>query len=117
MPVGSVLYLTATVAFTEAVDVGRGAAGSTSEGGSRIQIRVDSRVRTVEHEEEKPTGQFNYTFWVEKEVGVMPQTYEEYMIWVDARRPARQVGAVVESGATTRHDVKVDVGHGERITE
>ena len=111
------LYLTATVAFTEAAEPRRAAAGSFPEGSSRIQVRVNSRVRTIEHEEEKPTGQFNYTFVVEKEVGVMPQTYEEYMIWVDARRRARQVGAAVESGAAARHDAEEGGGHGERITE
>ena len=117
VPVGSVLYLTATVAFTEATSTGTEATNSSSIRGSRIQIRVDSRVRTIEHEEEKPTGQFNYTFSVEKQVSVMPQTYEEYMIWIDARRRSRQVGAVVEAGATAGHDAGEGSGHGERITE
>jgi acyl-coenzyme A thioesterase 9 len=29
---------------------------------TRVQIRVDSKVRDVEHGHSKPTGQFNYTF-------------------------------------------------------
>ena len=122
VPVGSVLYLTATVAFTEGAtttspDPSSSSSSSSEGAGTRIQIRVDSKVRTVEHEEEKPTGQFNYTFWVEREVGVMPQTYEEYMIWVDARRRARQVGAGLESASSAQDDAIEGVGHGERVTE
>lgn len=40
----------------------------------------------VEHGNAKPTGQFNYTFSVPKDIKVMPQSYQEYMVYVDARR-------------------------------
>ncbi|KAL9098741.1 MAG: hypothetical protein Q9163_005656 [Psora crenata] len=126
VPVGSVLYLTATVAYTEPppvtpltspqppkdpthgsanraeVDKDRSSGGSTNneDGNSnsdkrttRVQIRIDSKVRNIEHGETKPTGQFNYTFLVEKDVRVTPQTYSEFMIWVDARRRAESVKA------------------------
>ena len=29
---------------------------------TRVQVRVDTKVRDVEHGHSKPTGQFNYTF-------------------------------------------------------
>ena len=83
VPVGSVLYLTATVVYTDP-PVGEDATGQT-----RVQIRVDSKVRNVEHGETKPTGQFNYTFLVDTDVKVMPRTYSEFMMYVDARRRAQ----------------------------
>ena len=104
VPVGSVLYLTATVAYTDPPlidpsDLTNGEARKTGEGHmksyryTRVQIRIDSKVRNVEHGETKPTGQFNYTFLVDKDIRVMPQTYSEFMIWVDARRRAERVKA------------------------
>ena len=63
---------------------------------TRVQIRVDSKVRNIEHGETKSTGQFNYTFTVEKNIKVMPRTYSEFMIWVDARRRAERVRASVD---------------------
>ncbi|KAI4210706.1 MAG: hypothetical protein LQ351_006482 [Letrouitia transgressa] len=95
VPVGSVLYLSATVAYTEAAQTPAPNTGAL-EGGSnvrqrtRVQIRVDSKVRDIEHGETKPTGQFNYTFLVDKEIRIVPQTYSEFMIWVDARRRAER---------------------------
>jgi acyl-coenzyme A thioesterase 9 len=58
---------------------------------TRVQVRVDSKVRDVEHGRSKPTGQFNYTFNVEKNIRVVPRTYQEYMYYLDARRRADQV--------------------------
>lgn len=92
VPVGSILYLTATVVYTDPPLIG--AQGETVDEDSkytRVQVRVDSKVRDVEHGRSKPTGQFNYTFNVEKNVRVMPQTYQEYMMYLDARRRAEQV--------------------------
>lgn len=112
VPVGSVLDLAATVAYTypvpAALENERNQASKRQENGSniselyteskytRVQIRVDSKVRNIEHGESKPTGQFNYTFLVEKEIKVMPRTYSEFMIWIDARRRAEGVGASIE---------------------
>lgn len=45
-----------------------------------------SGILDVEHGNAKPTGQFNYTFSVPKDVKVMPHTYQEYMMYIDARR-------------------------------
>ncbi len=112
VPVGSVLYLTATVAYTDQDSVvdsdstsGTGAgtgtgtgdeAGTNSKNYSRVQVRIDSKVRNIEHRETKPTGQFHYTFLVENDIQVMPRTYSEFMIWVDARRRAEGVSASIE---------------------
>lgn len=124
VPVGSVLYLVATVAYTDPqlLEKNPGADGigetTESEGRgeyTRVQIRIDSKVRDIEHGETKPTGQFNYTFTVEKDIRVMPQTYSEFMIWVDARRRAERVGASVgemerSDGAGERKDVSKEGG-------
>ncbi|KAF4631219.1 hypothetical protein G7Y89_g6915 [Cudoniella acicularis] len=63
VPVGSILYLTARVAYSDSPLLGKGE-GKGGEGGerrTRIQIRVDSKVKNVEHEEvgTKPTGVFS----------------------------------------------------------
>lgn len=61
VPVGSILYLTATVSYTE-----------ECKGGTRVQVRVDSKYKDVEHGQVLDTGVFNYTFFVGKDVSVMP---------------------------------------------
>lgn len=113
VPVGSILYLTATVAYTEA----RG-------DGCRVQVRVDSKVRDVEHGSVTETGVFNYTFFVEKRLEVMPVTYSEFVsffspfcggsgfwlltgvkiMFIDARRRAKQNAALpdIDDGTKTR---------------
>lgn len=132
VPVGSVLYLTATVAFTDPP------MATTSEAShddsvkrlseeqasrddrkyTRIQIRVDSKVRNIEHGETKPTGQFNYTFLVEKDIKVMPRTYSEFMIWVDARRRAERVSASIEGLEEADGEAYArDDGKKARVTE
>ncbi|KFY25418.1 hypothetical protein V493_04671 [Pseudogymnoascus sp. VKM F-4281 (FW-2241)] len=88
VPVGSVLYMTAVVAYTEP-----GVGDST-----RVQIRVDTHVRSVEHGEVRPTGQFNYTFEVPGELSILPQTYGEFVIYLDARRRAMRVAGRAGSG-------------------
>ncbi|EAW10171.1 putative acyl-CoA thioester hydrolase [Aspergillus clavatus NRRL 1] len=88
VPVGSVLYLRATVAHTEPVERD----GTTY---TKVQVRVDSKVRDVEHGSKKSTGQFNYTFLVEKDIQVMPRTYGEFMLWTDSRRRAQNAAAMV----------------------
>lgn len=63
---------------------------------TRVQIRVDTKVKNVEHGETKPTGQFNYTFEVEGEVQVLPESYREFMVYLDARRRSRGRGGLAE---------------------
>lgn len=109
VPVGSVLYLTATVTYTDPPVVPAAAerhehphanphaqqAFGGNKGRTRIQVRVDSKVRNVEHGETKPTGQFNYTFMVDRELGVMPRTYTEFMMYIDARRRTKRVASLL----------------------
>lgn len=89
VPVGSVLYLRATVAYTEPLE--REDAESKY---TKIQVRVDTKVRDVEHGTKKSTGMFNYTFLVEGDVHIMPKSYGEYMLWTDARRRARNTDSL-----------------------
>ncbi|KAK8066523.1 hypothetical protein PG997_013270 [Apiospora hydei] len=56
---------------------------------TRVHVRVDSKVRDVQHGNAKPTGQFNYTFTVPKDIKVLPHTYQEFMMYIDARRRVR----------------------------
>ena len=112
VPVGSVLYLTATVVYTDPPIVPSASDGeaTTTSGHTRVQVRVDSKVRNVEHGETKPTGQFNYTFTVEKDIQVMPRTYSEYMMYIDARRRVKGVLEEIKEGT-------VDTGVEHRVTE
>ncbi|KAI0888505.1 Thioesterase/thiol ester dehydrase-isomerase [Annulohypoxylon maeteangense] len=90
VPVGSVLYLTATVVYTDPSlleeDGSEPQQRDPKNPMTRLHVRVDSKVRDVEHGNAKPTGQFNYTFLVPKDVKVLPHTYQEYMMYIDARR-------------------------------
>jgi acyl-coenzyme A thioesterase 9 len=72
VPVGSILYLTATVVYTDPPLIGApGEKVDEQASYTNVQIRVDSKVRDVEHGHSKPTGQFNYTFTVPKNIRVM----------------------------------------------
>lgn len=124
VPVGSVLYLTATVAYTDPPLVKKTLAGDGVEdatdhhkGTSRVQIRIHSKVRNIEHGETKPTGQFNYTFMVESSIRVMPSTYSEFMIWVDARRRAESVRTSIEGLEAGSHREEKDDGKRVSVTE
>jgi acyl-coenzyme A thioesterase 9 len=90
VPVGSVLYLTATVAYTDPPLLEEGDDEPRHQDPerpvTRVHVRVDSKVRDVEHGYAKSTGQFNYTFSVPRDIKVMPHTYQEYMMYIDARR-------------------------------
>lgn len=93
------LYLKATVAYTESGSEGNAANAGNERKTTRVQIRIDSKVRDIEHgSSTRPTGQFNYTFAVEGDITVVPQTYEEFMVWVDARRRAERVRGSIEGG-------------------
>ena len=116
VPVGSVLYLTATVAYTDPQHVKPTSQGDEQKY-TRLQIRIDSKVRNIEHGETKPTGQFNYTFTVDRDIRVMPQTYSEFMIWVDARRRAERVKASVEGSVAGSGKEGKDVRREGGVTE
>ena len=126
VPVGSVLYLTATVAYTDpplirSSDLKHGdgtvspQASNRSSKFTRVQVRVDSKVRNVEHGETKPTGQFSYTFLVEKDIKIMPQTYSDFMIYVDARRRAERVKASMDGSISD--EMWLSAGGGSRAHE
>ncbi|KKY27349.1 putative acyl-coenzyme a thioesterase 9 [Diplodia seriata] len=127
VPVGSVLYLTATVVYTDPpiVPAPDEQEQPNNNKYTRVQVRVDSKVRDVEHGVAKPTGQFNYTFTVDKDVKVMPETYTEFMMYIDARRRVKQVEASFadgdSGGGVTSSSVKggeyVDPGETARVTE
>lgn len=106
VPVGSVLYVSASVVYTEPTSSSAQSTNPNENQGTRVQIAVTTQVRDVEHEERKPTGSFFYTFYVPKNVRVMPESYSEYMRWVDGRRRARAVDASLERerGTDARND-------------
>lgn len=93
VPVGSILYLTATVVYTEAAHAG----------GSRVQVRVDSQIRDVHHSSRsmRNTGTFTYTFATEAYFEVVPRTYGEFVAFIDAKRKAQ----AEEEWADTRDEV------------
>jgi acyl-coenzyme A thioesterase 9 len=107
VPVGSVLYLSSTVVYTDPEVVGgespQPESGEPSGKTTRVLVRVDSYVRNVEHGERKPTGTFNYSFEVDRDVRVMPRTYGEFMMYLDARRRLR-----VLSGVATEPEGKTE---------
>ncbi|QSZ33003.1 hypothetical protein DSL72_002588 [Monilinia vaccinii-corymbosi] len=124
VPVGSVLYVSATLAYCDRVLVGgqgEGREDGDVDGGTggkgiktRVQIRVDTRVKNVEHAETKPTGQFNYTFEVDGVLQVLPESYEDFMVYLDARRRSRGRGGVlVGDGGNGAEGVDVGGGRGD----
>ena len=93
VPVGSVLYASATVTYTE----------PDPNGGTRIQVMVRTHVRNIEHgeRERKNTGTFFYTFRSTDNESVLPQSYGEFMLWVSGRRRAQQLAKALEVEAKT----------------
>jgi acyl-coenzyme A thioesterase 9 len=88
VPVGSVLFLSSTVIATFPGAVSSDEAPNTPTT-TRVLVRVDSYVRNVENSERKPTGVFNYSYDVDGDVCVMPRTYSEFMMYIDARRRSK----------------------------
>lgn len=93
VPVGSVLYVSARVTYTE----------PDSNGGTRIQVMVHTHVRPVEHREQvkKNTGTFFYTFHSGDDVSVLPQSYSEFMQWVAGRRRALRLATTLDAESNT----------------
>ncbi|CAG8214067.1 unnamed protein product [Penicillium salamii] len=88
VPVGSLLYLCATVSYTESIELEGDECKYT-----KVHVHVNSEVRDVDTKMKKPTGIFNYTFLVEEDIQVVPETYSDFMLWTEARRRALQVAA------------------------
>jgi len=99
VPVGSVLYITASVNYSDPSPAEDNRADGSK--GTRVQVTVATKTRNVEHEERKPTGTFHYTFLVDRDVRVMPETYSEFMRWVEGRRRARRAAASLETERST----------------
>ncbi|RMZ92263.1 hypothetical protein DV736_g474, partial [Chaetothyriales sp. CBS 134916] len=107
VPVGSVLYTSAIVTYTE----------PHPSGGTRIQVIVRTHVRNVEHQERerKNTGTFLYTFNSPAKVSVLPQTYGESMMWVNGRRRAKRLAEALAAEEQT--DVPAGAGKEVSVTE
>jgi acyl-coenzyme A thioesterase 9 len=103
VPVGSVLYLSATVVYTDPEVEGGPVEGEEGRNTktTRVLVRVDSYVRNVQHGERKPTGTFNYSFEVDGDIKVMPRTYGEFMLYVDARRRSKTVSGLESTAIGT----------------
>ena len=84
VPVGSILYLSAVVAYAE----------TTPEGYPQLQVRVDTTVRDVAHASvAEDSGTFNFTFVapeMKTPLKIMPRTYDEFVKYIDAKRRADQ---------------------------
>ncbi|KAH8204442.1 hypothetical protein TruAng_001358 [Truncatella angustata] len=121
VPVGSVLYLTATVAYTDPPlleeDGSEPGQKDAENPVTRVHVRVDSKVRDVEHGNARPTGQFNYTFSVPKSIKVMPSTYQEMMMYVDARRRVRQGDIQQQQEQTGSEKERKQLANGSNLTE
>lgn len=121
VPVGSVLYLTATVAYTDPPlleeDGSEPQQSDPSKPMTRVHVRVDSKVRDVEHGNAKSTGQFNYTFSVPKDIKVMPHTYQEMMMYVDARRRVRLGDIQLQQEGTSSQIEQERIAGNASVTE
>lgn len=121
VPVGSVLYLTATIAYTDPPLLEQdGSEPMQKDPGNpvtRIHVRVDSKVRDVEHGNAKPTGQFNYTFSVPRDVKVMPHTYQEYMMYIDARRRVKLADVQTRQEQTDSKEEQREIAEDANLTE
>ena len=117
VPVGSVLYLSATVAYTDpsfvhdedGINGPTAAKDDAEESMTRVSIRVDSKVRDVEHGTTKPTGQFHYTFMVKSNMRVMPQSYQENMIYLDGKRRAMRAHLEMNNVTKLNNDANANV--------
>ena len=112
VPVGSVLYVSAGVTYTEP--------DADADGGTRIQVMVRTHVRNVEHgeHERKNTGTFFYTFHVDRDVSVLPQSYSDFMRWIGGRRRAKRLKESMDADVAAGHRVQtIGSGGGERVTE
>jgi len=108
VPVGSVLYVAAVVTYTEP---------DPSHNGTRVQVMVRTHVRNVEHAERKSTGTFFYTFRVDGEVGVLPQSYSDFMQWIGGRRRAQRLAKMLEADAKAGNALLVGTSREETMTE
>lgn len=90
VPVGSVLHLTALVAYTKPSQrkISKVGGGEELQKGTLIQIRVKSVVRGLANDDHKDAGTFTYSFFVEGDAGyrMIPESYEEMMVYLEGKR-------------------------------
>ncbi|KAK7966564.1 uncharacterized protein PG986_000841 [Apiospora aurea] len=84
---------------------------------TRVHVRVDSKVRDVQHGNAKPTGQFNYTFTVPRDIKVLPHTYQEFMMYIDARRRVRLGDVQLQQEQTESPAKKRQLADDASVTE
>lgn len=110
VPVGSVLYLTATVCYTQQTSQQIGSSKGVVSG-TLVQVRVDSKIHDINHDTRTDTGQFTYSYFVpndrdkSQKSQILPQSYNEMMEYLEGRRKAidtekfyveRQLGPITE---------------------
>uniref|UniRef100_A0A060T308 ARAD1C29128p n=1 Tax=Blastobotrys adeninivorans TaxID=409370 RepID=A0A060T308_BLAAD len=94
VPVGSVLNLTAVVAYTEQTSrVVEVDGHKKTLPGTLIQVRVDSHIHELTHTDDIDTGSFTYSYFVatrseELRPELLPRTYTEMMEYLEGRRKA-----------------------------
>lgn len=103
VPVGSVLHLTALVAYTKPSQrvIQLVGGGEEEQKGTLIQIRVQSVVRGLANDDHKDAGTFIYSFFVEGDAGysMIPESYEEMMIYLEGKRQVDQSQGFLEHHA------------------
>uniref|UniRef100_A0A8C5KBR6 HotDog ACOT-type domain-containing protein n=3 Tax=Jaculus jaculus TaxID=51337 RepID=A0A8C5KBR6_JACJA len=88
--VGSLLYLSSQVCFTQK---------------NYIQVRVHSEVASLQNKEHMTTNVFHFTFMSENEVPlVFPKTYGESMLYLDGQRHFKSMSVPV----TMKKDYNVE---------
>lgn len=127
VPVGSVLSLTASIAYTEHIHDGSKYVEADSpfdfslpatnkispnkdaflsEPGTLIQVKVDTTIQPLDSPKAKESGTFIYSFFVPKSAiaegkpgfcSVIPQTYSEMMDYVEGRRRAQDTANYVDT--------------------
>lgn len=94
VPVGSVLQFTAFVAYTQPSKrkIQSVNTENTVHDGCLIQVRVQTTVRDMDKDNHLDAGTFIYSFFVEGDSGyvMIPESYEDMMIFLEGRRLAKQ---------------------------
>ncbi|EGV62535.1 hypothetical protein PSN45_000145 [Yamadazyma tenuis] len=126
VPVGSILTMKATIVYTEHIHEGNvdidadspfnfklpaknklttNPEAFLSEPGTLIQVKVDTKIKSLDSSESKESGSFIYSFFVAKNGGgqnvpgyssVIPRTYSEMMEYIEGRRRAGDTAHYVE---------------------
>ncbi|CAN3356500.1 hypothetical protein DICA3_F21990 [Diutina catenulata] len=130
VPVGSVLSMDASIAYTEHLhDISIEGVGPSdspfdfklpavnkiadnpnaflSEPGTLVQVKVDTKIKPLDGDKSKDAGTFIFSFFVPKSEetsfgSVIPQSYSEMMTYIEGRRRALDTAQYVDT--LPRHD-------------